>query len=127
MNRGRCANGVIGGRVGLSVLMPGELENIHAATLEVLARTGGIVEDKEALEIFRGRRCSNRQSNEESQNSTPRRGERNAVGPIPSRSLLKASADERDAGSGKAQLRQFWRRHKRGRCRDRLGSTFYHR
>ncbi len=42
------------GGLSLNILNDDELDQIHAATLEVLSRTGIFVEDEEALEIFHG-------------------------------------------------------------------------
>ena len=42
------------GGINFSVLSAGDLDRIHAATLEVLWKSGVFVEDEEALEIFDG-------------------------------------------------------------------------
>lgn len=46
------------GGVGFSVLSDTDLDRIHAATLEVLWKTGVYVEDEEAMEIFDGGGCT---------------------------------------------------------------------
>ena len=54
VRRNRRAGSLKSGGLSLRVFTPDELEDIHTATLEVLERTGVLVEDTEALDILDG-------------------------------------------------------------------------
>jgi len=54
MRRNIVAGRQAAGGLGFSVLSDDDLDRIHAATLEVMCKTGIFVEDEEALEVFDG-------------------------------------------------------------------------
>jgi len=57
MKRNLHAGGTRSGGLGLSIFTEAELQDIHLATLEVLAQTGVFVEDAEALNVFEAAGC----------------------------------------------------------------------